>query len=302
MTTVAHDGWPANLAPRPSWRDAFAAMLLGWVTATVLVIVPVLLAHWLGLVGRTGMIGLGGSGLRDWPYPANGELSLFANAIVWLEIVALTSLLVRGMLADRVGPISAVPIFIALAVTGFVPLLPHGLLHLPLPVAFLASAWLIRVAVATTPIRPLPKRITARLIAVFALLLVIPAWYGLWHPLWLNSVATGDTAGSLTFVIQNKGFADLRVEAVSLRSPAPVEAVGVQLDRKWPSPPGSPFPPSPSPPFTIAGRGDAFVLLHLRHLGCGSGGAFPADAVVRYRLLGSEHVAQVPVTVPVKAC
>jgi hypothetical protein len=312
VTTVAHHGRsPAYLAPRPSWGDAFAAAILGWVIASVLLLVPVLLALWLGLAGRSGTVGLGGGGLRDWPYPRNGDLSLAANLVVWGAIFALTALLVRGMLADRVGPVSAVPIFAVLAVTGFAPFVPHGLLQMPLPVAFVLSAWLIRVVVATTPIRPLPKQVTARLIAVSALLLAVPAWYGLTHPLWLGSLVAYESdpparsaLGHHTFSLKNAGFADARVEGVALRADVPVvELVGVRADREPPLPPGSPalaLTDAAPPPFTIPGRGESFVQLLLRGRGCG--GPVRATAVVRYSLLGSPRVAAVPLRLPVRAC
>jgi hypothetical protein len=291
MTTLAGEGGsPAFSAPRPSFGDAVVATILGWIAASLALLVPVLLAHWLGLVGRPGFVSWGGEGLRDWPYARNGAFSLLANLVVWLSIVGLTALFVRGMLSDRVGPLSAVPIFVVLAVTGFVPLLPHGVLDMPGVIAFLASAWLIRAAVATTPIPPLSKRVTTRIVAVCAILLAIPAWYGLTHPLWQGSVVTSDSARTLTFGLRNGGFAEVRVESISLSTSGPAVALaGIKGDRQ--------------PPFTIGGREEALVQLRLRHLGgCGSGGELPGDAVVRYRLLGSVHVARVPVELPVKAC
>jgi hypothetical protein len=310
VSTVAHEGRPpADFAPRPSWRDAFVATIVGWVTAAGLVLVPILVAFWLGLVGRSGAGGLGGEGLRDWPYPRNGDLSLLANTVVWLELLALTALVVRAVLADRVGPVSAVPIFVVLAVTGFVPLLPRGLLDMPFLVAFLASALLMRAAVATTPIRPLPRRITVQLIAACALLLAVPAWYGLKHPLWYGSVVgetvsdppLRSTLGEHTFGLRNAGFADVRVDDVSLALEAPVATlVDVRADRDLPVPPGSPFPASPRPPFMVPARGEMFVQLRLRERGCG--GPVRGAAVVRYRLLGVQRVTRIPVRVPVGAC
>jgi hypothetical protein len=140
VTTVAHEvRKPVFVPPRQSWGDAFYATILGWVMASVVAFVAVIAAHALGVLSGS-FVGIADKGLRTWPYPENGTFSLVANAVVWLDMVALTALLVRGVLADRIGPVSAVPIAVVLAVTGFVPLLPHGALDLPGLVAFGVTA------------------------------------------------------------------------------------------------------------------------------------------------------------------
>ena len=287
MSTAASEVRPpAFVTPQPSFGDAFCATLLGFVIASVLVIAPVLVAHWLGLAGDR-FVGLGQDEVSplSWPYERNGAFSVVANLVVWIEVLAFTALLVRGMLADRVGPLSAVPIFVVLAVTGFAPLLPHGLLMMPGIIALLASAWLIQVAVATTPIRPLPKRTTARLMALFAALLAIPAAYGAAHPLGMGSQFGPQSPKELTFGLRNQGFADMRVTDISLDTPIH----GLSVARE-------PLP------FALDGRHERVVRLGLHQAGCGSGGPLPAHAIVRYSLLGSDFTARIPVEVPLKPC
>lgn len=88
---------------------------------------------------------------------------------------------------------------------------------------------------------------------------------------------------------------------VSLAPEVPVtELVGVRAGRMPPEPPGSPVAASPRPPFTIPPRDEMFVQLRLRERGCG--GPVPATAIVRYELLGAEHVAGIPMRVRVSAC
>lgn len=121
MSSVAQEA-PPNFAPPalPSWGTAATAAFLGWTISAFSVGAVGLAANALGLLGRVE-----GTGLRDWPFPAAGWESTAANTLVWLWILALTALLVRGMLADRVGrPVSALAICAVLAITGFVPLLP----------------------------------------------------------------------------------------------------------------------------------------------------------------------------------
>jgi hypothetical protein len=284
VTSVAHEARPEFVPPRPSFGDAFYATLLGFVIACVVTIVPVAGAAWLGLAGRE-LVGFGGEGLRDWPYPRNGTFSLVANAVVYLDLLAFTALFVRGILADRVGPMSTVPIFVVLAVTGFAPLLPHGFLNAPGIVDLLLSAWLIQITVATTAIRPLSKQATARVIAVLIMLLAIPAAFGVSHPVRPGSTYGPFSAKELRFAIANAGFGDVRVLRISLDA----DVRGIRMLE------------APKP-FTLAGRHERVVRLRIHQTGCGAGGPLRADAVVRYRLLGSDKVARMPVEVPIRAC
>src|SRR5262245_44639960 len=106
---------------RPSWRATLLAAFLGWIFASFVIAALATAALALGLMSRPV-----GSGLHDWPYPNAGWASLAANAVVWTWILALTALLIRWLLAREVrNPVSAVTIFVVLALTGFAPLLPR---------------------------------------------------------------------------------------------------------------------------------------------------------------------------------
>jgi hypothetical protein len=286
VTTVAHGASREFVPPRPGFGDALYATLLGFVIASVVVLVPVFVATWLGLAGREPYGPFGGGGLLDWPYRRTGTFSLIANAVVCLELLAFTALFVRGMLADRVGPVSTVPIFVVLAVTGLAPLIPHGFLDAPGIVDLLLSAWLIQVAVATTAIRPLSKRTTARAIMVLVMLLAIPAAYGATHPVRTGSSYGPFSAKELTVAIRNDGFADVRVTRVSLDT----DVSGIRATVRGPM------------PFTLSARRGTRVRLRVQQAGCGAGGPMSADALVRYRVFGSTQIAKIPVEVPIKAC
>jgi hypothetical protein len=284
VTTVAHEARPEFVPPKPSFGDALYATLLGFVVANLVVVVPVVVATWLGLAGRE-LVGFGGEGLRNWPYQRNGTFSLVANGVVWFDLLAFTALVVRGVLADRVGPLSAVPIFVVLAVTGFAPLLPHGFLHAPGVVDLLLSAWLVQITVATTAVRPLSKQATTKVIAVFVMLLTIPAAYGASHPVRPGSTRGPFSANELQFGVDNDSFTDVRVTQISLDTD--VEGIRVV---------GAPTP------FTLAARHERLVRLRVDQTACGTGGPLRGDALVRYRLLGSDNVARIPVDVPISAC
>jgi hypothetical protein len=292
MSSVAQELQPAR-PPLPSWGTALGAALLGWVIAGCFVLVPTLVADWIGLVGRPA-----GDGLRDWPYPDAGWYSLVANSIVWLVILAATALPVRGMLADRVDrPVSAVVVFPVLAITGFAPLLPRGLLDLPWPIALLVAAALLRLIPGFGP-APLPKRTTAKLIAVGAALLLVPLAHGILHPLWPGSSYFSQTPKTAMFSLQNAGLATLELESLSLRMPVPLaELRGVHIGRQ------PPFPDTAMQglPFELPPRKEAFVRLDLRPLGCGSG-PLRAEATYRFRVLGRTRVEILPIELVKRPC
>lgn len=274
------------------------AAFLGWFVAWVFIVVVGLAAWRLGLVQRPQ-----GSGLHDWPYPEAGRASLAANTVVWLWVLALTALLIRGLFADRIQrPVSAVSIFLLLVLTGFAPALPHGLLELPWLVSLVATAAFLRLAPEYGP-PAVPKRVTGAAVAMGALLLAIPALHGFLHPLWLGGSAFSDpwSRNTATISLRNAGLADLELEAVSLWASVPlVELVGVRVDKRPPPPPGAPFH-SPQLPFTLKGRSEAFVQLRLRRMGCGSG-PLRTEATVRYRVRGDMRVETLPVLISPRPC
>ncbi len=303
MSSVAHGArLPVVRPPLPSWRAALTAVFMGWFFAFIAVAVVGLAASQVGLIERPH-----GGGLRDLPYPEAGRASFVANAVVWLWILALTALLIRGLLADRAPrPVSAFAIFVILAFSGFAPLLPRGLLDLPWLVALLATAALLRLAPAFSP-PTIPKRATAVFLAAGALLLAVPALHAVRHPLWLGSSVFSDPPErqTATISLRNAGFADVELEAVSLRmlppfELLPVELVDVRVDKHPPLAPGGPFE-SPRLPFTLGGRSEAFVQLHLRRMGCGSG-PLKSEATVRYRVRGDLRVEALPVSITLRAC
>ena len=141
MSSVAHGArLPLIRHSPPSWRDTLIAAFLGWLFAQVGVVAILLAASPIGFARPQG------SGLSDWPYPDAGWWSVAANTVVWIWILALTALLTRGLLADRIRrPISAITIFCALTITGFAPFIPRGLLDLPWLAALLGTALLLRL-------------------------------------------------------------------------------------------------------------------------------------------------------------
>jgi hypothetical protein len=251
-------------------------------------------AQALGLVERPT-----GSGLRDWPYPEAGLSSLAANAVVWVWILALTALVIRGLLADRSTPaISAVTVFCVLALTGFAPGLPRGLLDLPLPAAFVFTVALLRLGPAFAP-PVLSKRATMALLAAGALFLAVPAAHAILHPLWLGSSLSVDPPDrkSATLSVRNAGFSDVRLQGVTLRAPH----LRVQLTRV-----GVDETPllldAQRLPYRLDGRSEAFVQLRYRTEACGDGSALRGEATIRYRVHDAVHAETLPVTIPLRPC
>ena len=299
MSSVAHGArLPVIRHAPPSWRSAMIAGVLGWFIAQFTLGAVMLVASQLGLVQRPQ-----GSALSDWPYPDAGWSSVAANTVVWVWIIALTALLIRGLLADRIGrPISAVTIFGVLTITGFAPLIPRGLFDLPWLVALVGTAALLRLE-PYVQIPVWPKRATAKALAVGVLFLAIPAIHGVLHPLWSDpsSIGAPVSRNLPTVPVENAGFADVELESVALRSPVPIaELVDVRVDEHPPFHPDGPFA-SPGLPYRLEGRDHAFLQLRLRHRGCGAG-AVLAEAVVRYRLRGDVRTQALPVKLTPRPC
>jgi hypothetical protein len=258
------------------------------------VAVAVTAAQPLGLVERPA-----GNGLRDWPYPEAGLSSLAANAVVWAWILALTALVIRGLLADRSTPaISAVTVFCILVLTGFAPGLPRGLLDLPVPAAFVFTVVLLRLAPAFAP-PVLSKRTTAALLAAGALFLAVPAVHAVLHPLWPGSGLSVDPPGlnTATFALRNAGFADVQFLGVTLRAPPlPVRLTGVAVDE-------TPLLlDARRLPYQLGGRSEAFVQLRYRTQACGTGSALMGEATIRYRVLDSVHAETLPLPIQLRPC
>jgi hypothetical protein len=295
MTSITQEPRELTGSPRPSWGAAFAAAFLGWAFASMAVGGLSIAAWELGLMGRPY-----GDGLRDWPYPEAGWSSLGANTIVWLWIFAATALLIRGLLADRSErPVSAAIIFIIIVATGFAPL-PHGLLEPEWPVALILTAALLRLAPGAGP-DPLPKRTTAKLIALGTGLLIIPAAHGLMHPLWQGSVFGFEPMprNATHLTVRNAGFATVELESVSLQMPMPfVELVGVRVA----DPPPFVDRRSPSLPFELDSRSEAFLELQLRQRGCGTGGPVRGQARLRYEVFGVRRTEALPIEIPIRRC
>jgi hypothetical protein len=296
MSTVVQEAPSGVDRPRlPSWRAALVSALLGVALVWCAVVAATTAAEALGLIGRPA-----GSGLRDWPYPEAGLSSLAANAVVWVWILALTALVIRGLLADRSTPaISAVPVFCVLALTGFAPGLPRGLLDLPLPAAFVFTVVLLRLGPAFAP-PVLSKRATMALLAAGALFLAVPAAHAILHPLWPGSILSVDPSArnAATFSLRNAGFADVLLQGVTLRAPLlPVQLTGVSVDE--------------SPllldlqrlPYRLDRRSEAFVQLRYRTQACGDGSALRGgEATIRYRVHDAVHAETLPVTIPLRPC
>jgi hypothetical protein len=299
MSSVAHEArLPVARSPLPSWRAAFVSAFLGWVIALWAFALLGLAASELGLMGRPN-----GSGLADWPYPDAGWASWTANLVVWFLIFGLTALLIRGFLSDRSqSPVSAITVFGILVLTGFAPLVPRGLLDLPEPLAFLATAGLLRLAhAAELPV--FSKQVTTAALLVGALLLAIPAVHALRHPLWLGGAVFGLSPGSssTTISVENAGFAEMRLESVSLRTLGSVRyPVDVRVEDDWPPSRGGPFA-SPGLPSKLEGRSETFMRIELTELVCGTG-PMDAEAVVSYRVFGNRRVTVLPVTISPKRC
>jgi hypothetical protein len=311
VSSVAHD-LPAGRPPLPSWGAAVASAFFGVFLAYFCLGVVALAGAKLGLLGLDIARPVR-SGLHDWPYPEAGRSSLAANAVVWVWVLAFTALVVARLLARSVRrPVSAVMVFGVLAVTGFAPFLPRGLLDPPWLVALLLTAALLRYASAFEPLI-VPRRVTVAAFAVGVVLLAIPVLHALRHPLWptVDYVMNQPAKNAVTLSLRNMGSADVRLEAVSLRTPAwvtrPVEVVDVRADDSPPLGPDPPIPPiaaqfeSPRLPVTAEGETSVYVQLRLEPRRCGTG-TFPATADIAYRVRGAKHVQSFAVPITLRRC
>jgi hypothetical protein len=306
VSALAHEArLPVLRPPRPTWRAAITAALMGWFFALLAVLAAGFVAWQLGLIERPG-----GRGLRDWPYPEAGQGSLTANVIVWLSILVLTALLIRGLLAERMqSPVSALPIFVALAITGFAPLIPRGLLDVPWAIALLATTALLRLAPDCSP-PSIPVRATAVLLMAGTLLLVVPAVHAVRHPLWLGSEVVFDPPqrGTVTFSLRNAGFAEIELMSMALQptdsSPLSrgvvVEVTDVRVGKSPSFATSRPFD-SAQLPFSLEGRSNAFVQLRLKPLRCGTG-PLPSEVTVKFRVRGHRRFDRLPVSIVLPAC
>jgi hypothetical protein len=277
---------------------------MGWFFSWFAVAALALAASRLGLLERPQ-----GRDLRDWPYPEAGLASLAANAIVWVWIIALTALLIRGLLADRAyWRVSALPIFVVLALTGFAPFLPRGLLELPWAISLLATAALVRLVPKCSP-PTIPARAAAVLLLPASLLLVLPALHAVRHPLWLGSEVFFDPRqrGKATISLRNAGFAQIELDAVSLRARKSlalprgvVEVVDLRVARSPSFGSSRLFEPAQLP-FRLEGRSNAFVQLRFKPLGCGNG-SLPSNVRVHYQVRGAGRVASFPMSIELRPC
>jgi hypothetical protein len=304
VSSLAHGVTLPVIRPSlPTWRIAVTAVLMGWFFAWFAVVALALAASQLGLLERPQ-----GGGPPDWPYPEAGLASLAANAIVWVWIIALTALLIRGLLADRTHRrVSALPIFVVLALTGFAPFLPRGLFDLPWPISLLATVALVRLVPRCSP--AIPARATAVLILVASLLLLLPVLHAVRHPLWLGSdvIFGPPQRGTATISLRNSGFAQIELEAVSLQPRKSlalprgvVEVMDVWVHSRPSFDPSRLFE-SGQLPFIIEGRSKAFVQLQFKPLGCGNA-PLPSDVLVHYRVLGHGRMESFPTSIELRRC
>jgi hypothetical protein len=229
--------------------------------------------------------------------------------VVWLSILVLTALLIRGLLADRMQwPVSTLPIFVALAITGFAPFIPRGLLDVPWAIGLLATTALLRLAPDCSP-PAMPMRATAVLLAAGTLVLSVPAVRAVRHPLWLGSevVFGPPQTGTVAFSVRNSGFAEAELKSVALQptdSSGPPRGIVELTDErvgKNPSFATSRSFESAQLPFSLEGRSNAFVELRLKPLGCGTR-PLASEVTLNFRVRGHRRVERLPLSIGLPAC
>jgi hypothetical protein len=321
---VEHVAWGTPLgrtgSEGPRWRTLAWELFLGYAFALAFLAVVVFAVVGLGIAGREGATGYRPEGVREFPFVANGPWSLAAN-LFWVAAAgSVCALAVWVCLRARIpGPVSIAGVAVAVVAAGYVPTADApGLGTATWPVQFVVALLLVRgLAVGRSfPVR-VPVRLTVAATVAAALWGLVAAAYGVSHPISLAPAASdaddgGDARWSAeppvfvyppvagrrvehSFALQNRGFADVRVQRIRLPAGAPFRLEGVKLSSGL----GPPWPGDPtlrSSEFTLPARSQRWLALDLRTVGCvpRADGWLVRRVLVDYELFGRSWTQPVP--------
>jgi hypothetical protein len=237
---------------RPSFLRLLWAVLLGYISAALVLLIPYVALYLVGLMPRPFA--------HPGPFPVDGAWSFDADLFAATAVVLVASWCIRSTVIDVVhAPVSLGVVVVAIAVTGYAPFLALRPAALSGVIALPATTWIVRrYAIDRTLPFPRPSR---RIWAALAVLgFVVFGSYQAYHPL----TATGGGGGPGTTIIdlQNSGWADLtivRVKGGFVGDPPP-----------WVRPPALPY--------TVGARGQFQVSV--------PGGKCPSPVEITFSVLG----------------
>lgn len=280
MSSIAFPAQPTG----PGWWVTAWLVFLGWFTAAVALGGLFLAGSLVGAVGTNSYTGagLGIHAINDWPFASNGRWSLAADIAVFVLALGVTTIAIAWQLRGRFATVSEGRLLLVLLLTGGAPYVTSGD---GAPLYFLIAVCAVRGWVVKDELR-FPRRP----LLVTALLLVLTiASYGLFHPVWVESVSATSSPTSkrptVWLMLHNAGRASLTIERVS--------AVGFRDARG-----GFPWTSAELPVRIAGGHTEAFTL-KLQPGTCGGG----FRGTVRYRVLGRTMLEPLSLTAPrVRSC
>lgn len=178
MSSVAYPIKPTE----PGWLGTAWLMVLGWLTAAVVLGGLYVAGAFLGLLGRNDDGGLYSHAPTDWPFAENGTWSLLANLSALLLALIVTTVAVAWQLRVRFALVSEGRLGLVLLLTGGVPYLTT---EKSAPLLFLIAVWAVRAWAVRDELR-FPRRLLG---AIGAALVLAIGSYGLLHPVWVESAS-----------------------------------------------------------------------------------------------------------------
>jgi len=277
MSSVAYPAQPTG----PGWWRTAWLIVLGWLTAAIVLGGLYLAGTLVGAIGRNSYAvgGPGGHAINDWPFASNGTWSLLADASVFVLALVVTTVAIARRLRSRFATVSEDRLFIVLLFTGGVPYVTSDD---SAPLLFLIAVWVVRAWVVKDDFRIQRPFLLATSVVLVATI----ASYGLLHPVWVQSADASSSMPkskqpTVLLMLHNTSRASVELERVS---------AGGFTDARagWPWEPGDPLP------VRISGGHTGTFTLRMRPETCGDG--LVAD--LRYRVLGRTLHEPLRLTVP----
>ena len=249
------------------------ALVMGWLSAAVALLVLYLAASFVGAISRPYDYGWPHRALNEWPYADNGTWSFFANLAVLSIGLVLATVATSWWLRRTHHHVSDGRLAVVLFIVGGVPLVVArpwlGLF------GFLIALVLVRRWACRHEGRIAPRR-AAVLVAALATVVVS---YGLLHPVWTTGAAPTASVGRYCSI------------AVNVHNAA---RVGVTIDRID----ATSFTLSPARPTRLHLAPQANGDIVVRYLGGSGTGVF--DITTHYHVFGLPLDETVPFRVQLR--
>jgi hypothetical protein len=260
MSGVALDVPVSSSRPR-SFMRLLLAVLLGYVGALITLVLVALPLLAFDLLPRPVA--------QPGPFLVEGTWSLDADIVVWVALVLFAAWWIRRMVEDATrGPVSFGVVALAVALTGFAPLLMLRLAALWGLLALVLTTWIIRrYAIGTTLPFQRPAWWVCLLLGVVGVLIL--GSYRVYHPLTADGASYTD---SFTFT-PGKPYRELK-----LRNAGWANMTILRVDGGWAGPTEGWIRPHKLP-YTIPSRGRVGIFVAGR-------ACVPRDVNVTFSVLG----------------